>query len=201
MKVIGITGNIGSGKSVVSNYLKEKKCFIIDADKIGHNILLRDGLAYDEVVNYFGNEIVGTDNDKNIDRKILGQIVFNDKQKLQILNNITHKHIIKKIKGLIIERKRLNYDDYIIIDAALLVEANLHEICDIVIVVVSDLEKRIGRIIKRDNITKENALKKIQSQKTNEQLIKYGNFVIENNSDLTTLYEQIEKILKKIESR
>ncbi len=199
MKVIGVTGNIGSGKTAVSNYLKDKNYFIIDADKIGHTILLRKGLAYDEVINFFGDDIL--DADKNINRKALGKIVFNDKEKLNILTKITHKYIVEIIKSTVQNRKRLNIDKYIIIDAALLIESNLDEICDNVIVVVSNMQTRIERIVKRDATTKENALKKINSQKTNDELVKFANYTIENNSSLNLLYKQIDAVLKNIESR
>ncbi len=199
MKIIGVTGNIGSGKSEISKYLKIKNYFIIDADKIGHSVLLKDGNAYKEVLNYFGNNILNKD--YTINRKVLGKIVFSNEEKLNALTTITHKYIIKNIKCVIEERKKINIDSYIVIDAALLIEANLHEICDYVFVVVANLKKRIERIIVRDNINKDIAIQKINTQKTNEQLIPFATNIINNNGSLDNLYEQIETILKNIESR
>ncbi len=196
MKIIGVTGNIGSGKTLVSKYLEEKKAFIINADKIGHTILLKNGMAYFEVIEYFGSTIL--DSNDNIDRKKLGNIVFSDKEKLEVLTKITHKHIVSIIKGIIKERINKNIDSLIVIDAALLVEANLHNICDYVLLVTSTIDNRIKRIIVRDNISYDLAMKKINSQKTTEELMVYATHIVENNSTISNLYKELQLALEKI---
>ncbi len=195
MKILGITGNIGSGKSTASMYLKNKNSFIIDADKVGHSILQKNGVAYKEVINNFKDIL---DENDNIDRKKLGNIVFNDKGKLELLTTITHKHIINEINFMIKKAKQSDSYNFIVIDAPLLVDANLHKLCDYIIVVTSDLQTRIDRITNRDNVSKDIAIKKINSQKTNEELVIYADFVLENNGDLCQLYTKIEEILSNI---
>lgn len=182
MHIIGLTGNSGCGKSYIASMLAEKKCYIINADKVGHQVLKKNILAYNEVVSIFGNEILDSNN--NIDRKVLGSIVFSNKEKLETLNSIVHKHIVKLIRNKIDEVKFM-YNIYkcIVIDAALLIETNLHNMCNKVIVVYADEEIRINRIIKRDNLSKQEALNRIKSQTHFENLKKYADFVIVNNDN------------------
>ncbi len=196
MKIIGVTGNIGSGKSIVSKYLEEKKAFVINADEIGHTILLKEGVAYFEVVEYFGSSIL--DENKNINRKVLGKLVFSDKEKLSVLTKITHKHIISIIKSTIEKKTKENIYELIVIDAPLLIEANLHSLCNYIFVITSDIDIRIKRIISRDNVSYDFALKKIQLQKTNDELVVYGTHIINNNGSVEDLQNEINLILDKI---
>ncbi len=187
--IIGITGNSGAGKSTVVQYFSDK-FLIVDADKIGHNILY-DGRCKDEVVSFFGENIT---EDNKIIRSRLGEIVFNDKKKLDALTKITHKYIIKHILDIFEENKK-NFD--IIIDAPLLFESGLNEYCDITILIHANYDTKINRIVKRDNITKELAQARLDKQTVNDELVKKCDYVIEN-SDLSMTIKKVSEIIGDI---
>lgn len=190
---IGVTGGSGCGKTTVCNILKNNGAYIIDADKIGHQIIQKGEKAYFDLIAAFGIEIL--DKDKQINRKKLGQIVFNNKEKLKILNNITHKHIIKTIKYNLNLLKQQNVYKYIVIDAALLIQTNLHKQVDIVWVIDSPLNLRIKRLKKRDNLPEDLIIKRIQGQMAFEDLKHYADFVL-TNDEKTDLEKVVTKQLK-----
>lgn len=190
---IGITGGSGSGKTTVCNILKNNGAYIIDADKIGHQIIQKGQKAYFDLIDAFGVEIL--DKDKQIDRKKLGQIVFNNKEKLKILNNITHKHIIKNIKYNLNLLKQQNIYKYVVIDAALLIQTNLHKEVDIVWVVDSPLNLRLQRLKKRDNLPENLLIKRIEGQMAFDDLKHYADFVLTNDEN-TDLEKVVTKQLK-----
>ena len=193
MKVVGLTGNSGSGKSYVANIFAEEDAYIIDADKIGHKILEKNSLPYKEVIEFFGVEIL--DADKNINRKALGKIVFSNKEKLQKLNSITHKHIIKTIMHKI-DKAKASGNKISIIDAALLIEVNLHKVCDKVVIVHADKNIRIKRIMERDHISEQDAFNRINNQSPFEDLEKYADIVILNNKNDNSLREDVKNIAR-----
>lgn len=191
MNIVGLTGGSGSGKTVVSNYFLKKGYYVIDCDKIAHDIFKIGHKAYLEVVSYFGEEIL--DYFKNIDRKILGEIVFNDSEKLKILNKITHKYIVNEVLGLIQFATEANEHEGIVIDAPLLIEAKLEKICKFVFLIYAEYEIRLKRIRKRDKISHESAVLRLSNQKSFETLKEYADFVIYNNGSAENLYRQIEE--------
>ena len=164
MRIIGLTGGTGSGKSHVGSMLKERHAYIADADVIAHEIIEKEKPAYNELVEHFGKGIL--DENDDIIRRKLGDIVFSDKNELEFLDECTHKYIVAEIKKLI-EEITPHTDKYsiFIIDAPLLAEAGLVDICDSVWVVYADEKVRAERIMKRDGITYEQAEKRIASQK------------------------------------
>ena len=163
MKVIGLTGGTGSGKSIVSAFLQQNGAYIIDADEIAHGIIERGKPAYEELTNYFGGAIL--DQDRNILRKKLGSIVFTNKEKLDFLNRCTHKYISQEIDKQIAERKKKQRDTCIVLDAPLLLEAKLENRCNEIWVVFAEEEVRARRIMERDNITYQEAKNRIGCQK------------------------------------
>lgn len=187
---IGITGGSGCGKTTVCNILKNNGAYIIDADKIGHQIIQKGEKAYFDLIDAFGVEIL--DKDKQINRKKLGEIVFNDKEKLKILNNITHKHIIKTIKYNLNLLKQQNVYKYIVVDAALLIQTNLHKEVDTVWVIDSPLNLRIQRLKKRDNLSEDLIIKRIEKQMAFDDLKNYADFVLINDENIN-----LEKVVTK----
>ncbi len=192
MKIIGVTGNIGSGKTIISEKFKEENSCVINADKVGHKILEYKKYAYEEVIKEFGVSILI--DGKKVDRKKLGEIVFNNKNKLDKLTLITHKYIVKYILETINIEKEKGYE-FLVIDAPLLIDVGMEKLCDYVIVVTSNDDDRIKRIMERDLVSKELAIKKMKSQKTKDELIKYGDYIIEN---IGTIYELEKKTIKLI---
>ena len=157
MKIIGIVGGMGAGKSTVVHLITEMSDVnIIYADKIGHDVLLKGHEAYDEVVQEFGTDIL--DDNKEIVRHKLGSIVFGDAAKVEKLNSITHPKIIQIIKSEI-ERCRENYPNKnLILEAALLIESGLVDMTDVVIGVYTDKSLRVDRVKNRDGLDETNIL-------------------------------------------
>lgn len=195
MKIIGLTGGSGSGKSTVAILLSQiAHVYIVDADQIGHEIILKGKPAYYSIIESFGKDILKEDGE--INRKKLGQIVFNDKCLLNTLNNIMHPLIKKEIMNIIkgIKNSGGSYH-YIIIDAALLIESKLHIIVDEVWIVYAREDIRIKRIANRDNITESQAKKRIDSQMSWEKMKKYGDVIIDNGKNKEFTIEQLNIII------
>ncbi|MEF9959672.1 MAG: dephospho-CoA kinase [Niameybacter sp.] len=197
MQTIGIVGGIGAGKSTVVSLLCElRKCFVIGADEIGHKILLKDDLAYDQVVKVFGQDIL--DEEGNIVRRKLGAIVFSDRTKLEQLNQITHPIIFREIKLLVDKCKAQGEWDLVIIDAALLIEIGLIPLTDYVLAIYTDEKTRLERLMKRDGFTKEQVLERINKQKKWEELEKVSDFVIDNRYTRQHTKEQMIEMLDQL---
>ena len=179
-KVIGLTGTTGSGKSTAAMILKNRGAYVIDADKVAHEIIRKGKEAYNEIIEAFGDGILGDDGE--IERKKLAAIVFTNKEKLEKLNSITHKIIVKRIEDEVNTKKAENYE-FIVIDAPLLIQTGLHKCCDSIWGIYADEETRTERIIKRDNISREKALERIRNQKGFQETIdKYANCIINNGN-------------------
>ena len=196
MKVIGLTGGTGSGKSVVSKSLLAAGAVIVDADRIAHEIILKGEPAYHEIIEYYGTGIL--DAEGNIIRKKLGEIVFNDKEKLAFLNQCTHKYITAEVKRQIADAKEAGTAKAIIVDAPLLLEAKLETVCDLVWVVYAEPEVRAQRVMARDGITYELAKARIANQKSWEEYRAAADAVIDNSKDLVHLEKQLDEILKTL---
>ncbi|MGB9780595.1 dephospho-CoA kinase [Caldanaerobacter sp.] len=199
MKVVGLTGGIGSGKSTVSRILSGLGAKIIDADLVSREIMSKGQEAYNEIVDYFGEGIL--DERGEIDRKKLGLIVFGNEQKLKKLNEITHPKIIEKIKAMIVEAKKEGNYRLIVVDAALLIETGLYQMMDEIWMVVVDIETQIKRIMARDGFSYEEALKRIRSQMPLEEKIKYADFIINNSKTLEKTEEQVKLLWSRFDRR
>ena len=185
--VLGLTGGTGAGKSLISAILQKKGAKIIDADKLSREITKEDGIALPEIEKAFP----GVVENGILDRKALGRIVFSDKEKLLILNEITHKYIIKLTKEAI-----ETSDGLIVLDAPLLFEAGEDKLCDKVIFVEADEDQRLERIVKRDNLSYDDAIARIKARDL--ALVKAKcDFVIVNDGDADRLEkETMEKVFK-----
>lgn len=194
MKIIGLTGGTGSGKGFVAERLRKRNAYVMDADVIAHEIIEKGKPAYNEIIKYFGDEIL--DENGQIIRRKLGDIVFSDGEKLAFLNLCTHKYINMEIMRVIKEISPQT-DKYtaIVIDAPLLAEAGLTDVCDDIWVVYADSEVRIKRIMERDSITEEQARKRIASQKSWEEYKALGAVIIDNSSDDENVENQLDALI------
>lgn len=189
--IIGITGSIACGKSTVSNYLKSKGYIVIDADKIGHEAL-DDDYVKEKLILAFGNEIL---EDNKINRQKLGELVFGNSSNLNVLNSIIHPEIRKKI----LEKIDKNNDkELIFIDVALLFEAKFDDLVDKIIVVYVDKNTQLTRLMKRNSISKKEALSRIVSQMSPTEKAKLGDYMVNNNLDVINTYEQVDKVLSEL---
>lgn len=181
--IIGLTGGIASGKSTVSKYLAEQGFKVYDADKIAKEIS-ESKEAKEEILKIFGT----------VERAEIKKIVFEDKEKLKILNDIIHPRVLDHYKKI---REISDRKEKIIFDVPLLFESGIDKLCDKIIVVISNYEIQVQRIIERDKIDRSLAEKIISSQMSNEEKIKRADIVIENNSSLDELKKEIN-LLKEI---
>ena len=193
MKVIGITGGSGAGKTAICNLLKEQGASIIDADKIARKIVEIGQPALQDIENAFGKEILLDSG--HLNRKKLGSIVFTDKERLKLLNEITHPRIIAEIERSLDEMQQ-RQKTLVVVDAPLLFETALNQLVGEIWVVVAPLEMRIQRIMERDKLSREEAKLRISSQKDPKDYLLLADVVIENDGDLQKIEKQIVQYLQ-----
>lgn len=196
MFIIGLTGGIGTGKSTVSGYLKEKGCLILDADALSRQMTEKGQPALDEIKKVFGDHLV--DKDEVLDRQALGNIVFNDTDKLNILQSIITQKVVEHIN---IELERLNNNAFkgiVVIDAPLLFECGMQDIANENWLVSADLEVRIKRVQDRDGLTKEQIISRINNQMSQEDKEKLSHVILDNSGTLEELYKQIDFNLERV---
>lgn len=189
MRIIGLTGGIASGKSTVSNILRRLGGKIIDADALNHELMRKGGASYDEITAEFGVEILAPDGE--IDRKALGAVVFADKARLKVLEEICHRHVTERTYELIAEAESEKRDKFIVIDAPLLIEANMHKICDEVWLMYCEHEERIRRLCARDGMNRAEAEKRIATQTPFEVLRPHSALILDNNGSEQDLERQV----------
>ena len=198
--IIGLTGGIVSGKSTVASMFKDLGAKIIDADKLGHSVILPQKPAWKKITRLFGKDILR--NDLTIDREQLGKIVFANQILLKKLNEITHPEIMKLIKKEInlARNENHNQEKILIIDAALIYEVKIDRLMDKIIVVYIDEDEQIKRLTNRNNLSKKEALQRIKSQMPIKEKVKMADYVIDNSSSLGKTKEQVKKIWKNLVS-
>ena len=188
---IGITGSIACGKSTVSDYLKEKGYTIIDADKLGHVALTSEDVKRRLSETFGANILVNNE----ISREVLGKLVFGNDNNLKKLNNIIHP----KIKELILKlQEEHENEDMVFLDIALLYEANFVDLVEKVAVVYVDEDVQLERLMTRNFLSKEEALKRIESQMSPQEKASLGDFVINNSYRKEDTFQQIDEILEKL---
>ncbi len=184
MKIIGLTGGICSGKSTVSQILKEKyDAKLIDADKLGHEAYLPGTLCLDNIINHFGEHLRNSDG--TINRRELGAIVFDNKDKMKELQAIVWPEIRMKIIEKLNEYRSQNVF-FVVLEAAVMIEANWQDLVDTLWVICVDPAVATCRLMERNNFTKDQAESRIRSQISNEERCQHAHVVLMNNGDSTT---------------
>jgi dephospho-CoA kinase len=196
LKVIGVTGGIGSGKSAVVNYLHELGAKTLDADITARQVVEPECPALQEIINVFGSYVVTTTG--HLDRTKLGNIVFNNKEKLDILNGIMHKYIVEHIISEVGHEKGTGKTDVFVIEAAIPLEHGFLDIADQIWAVVCDDEIRISSIMQRNSIPREKALSIINSQISAKQYKELADVVIENSGSPEQLKASVNKAFKQL---
>ena len=195
MSVIGITGSFGSGKTVVANMFRQKRVTVLDADKIAHNLMRSGNVCFELIVDYFGEGILKKG---EIDRRILGDLVFRNKKNLKKLCSIIHPEVIKEIKNEIRVLKEEKRFKNVAIDVPLLFESGLDSLCDFVVVVRASQKEQIKRIQKKADLTKAEILRRIKMQMPMKKKIKKANCVIDNAKTLKQTKKQVEDLCQEI---
>ena len=191
MKIIGLTGGSGAGKGEVCKIFLSFGVESIDTDKISREVTRKDGDCLKELVESFSRDILNQEFE--LDRKKLADIAFSSKENHAKLNKITHKYILSECEKIILDMKNAG-KKAVIIDAPMLFESGFDKNCDIIISVIADFDKRIERIIKRDNITREQAEIRINNQKCDGFFIENSDYLIYNNNGYEDIYAQVSKI-------
>lgn len=192
LKVIGLTGGIASGKSTVLKWFEDKNVFVIDADKVNHDLLNNNSKVINKIAEVFGQRVI---NNGKIDKERLGELVFSDNVQRQLLENILHPLIYKQIKNTI----EMNLSEpLIVLDIPLLFETNFDNLCDITIVVYATKEIQIHRLMKRNQMSKIDAIKRIDSQMSMDEKAKLATYIIDNTKTIDQTIDQFENIYKKI---
>lgn len=199
MVILGITGGVGSGKSRVLYDLKENyNAYIIEADKLAHKLMEPGKEIYNEIVKQFGKDILVEEAPYEIDRKKLGEIVFHDKEKLRLLDGISHPIVKKTIQDEIRLAKENGTISLFVIEAALLIQDGYDQICDEIWYIYVDREERIKRLMESRGYTREKCISMFESQASDEYYRKYANFTINNQSDYENSSKQLNARLNML---
>lgn len=195
MKIIGITGNSGSGKSTISKLIsKNYEAKIIDADKIAKEMTKNNGEYLQAIRQAFGNDVI---KNNELDRKKLADIVFLNRAEKEKLDGLTFEYVVEEIKKELEANQNLDYQ-YIILDVPLLFESKLDKLCDYTIGVIAPKTEKIKRICKRDKLSKEMALQRLNSQPNDEFFTKNCNTVINNENKEETI-KMVNEIMLKLQ--
>jgi dephospho-CoA kinase len=189
--IIGITGSFGSGKTTVAKMFDRLGAYVIDADKVYHSLIKPRGKCYKKIVRHFGKDILGKH--EYIYRKKLSRIVFEDKSKLKLLNDITHPEIIKEIKRIVKSKK----EKVVIVDAPLLIESGFYKEVDKIILVANEKEEQVKRAREARGISAKEALKRIRMQMPFNKKLAFADFIIDNSGSKTKTLTQVKEIWKK----
>lgn len=190
MKIVGVTGSSGAGKTEACKILEKKyDAEIIDADEVAKKLSKKGTLYLNSIVDSFGQDIVYKNGALN--RKKLASMIYEDDKKREQLNECTFDYIVQEIKNRI---NNIDHKEVILIDAPLLFESGLDSICDMVIVILANREEQIERICRRDKITKEEAQKRLNAQNSNAFFEESGDMQIKNDGTLNQLEEKLKRI-------
>ncbi|MGF6948156.1 dephospho-CoA kinase [Neobacillus sp. B4I6] len=190
--VIGLTGGIASGKSTVSNFFKEMDITVVDADIESRLAVMQGESAYFKIIEEFGRDILLEDGE--IDRQKLGAIIFHHAEKRQILNEIVHPEVRKRMRDQV-DQAIKNSEEVVVLDIPLLFESKLTYMVDKTLLVYVDDETQLKRLIERNNLSVEDAEARIRSQMPLSEKIKLADAVIDNNGSIADTKKQLLEIL------
>ena len=189
MKIIGVTGSSGAGKDTLCEILENKyNAEIVDADKIARELSKKGTMYLQSIVESFGSGIV--DRKGELNRKKLASIIYEDDKKREELNKLTFIYVVDEIKKRINKIKK----KIIIVNAPLLFESNLDQVCDFVIAIIAERKVQIERIMKRDNIQEDEAEKRLNMQNTDDFYIENADYIIHNKGDIKDIEKQLKDI-------
>jgi dephospho-CoA kinase len=195
-RVVGVTGGIGSGQSTVCRYLKEFGCKIIDVDKKAKQIINKDRSLQKDLIRNFGKDIFGPDG--KLDRRRLASLAFQEEEKTLMLNRLVHPKMVAEVIEEMENARFSQRYPVIVIDAALIYEISIEQMFDYIIVVYTSLKRRLERVMKRDEQSREEVMARVRRQIPLEDKRKWADFVINNDRSPKELKKQTEEIFEKI---
>ena len=193
--VVGLTGQTGAGKSTVSKIFSANGFAVINADSVARQVVEKGSMCLDEIADFFGSGVIKEDG--TLDRRALANIVFSDKAKLETLNTISYPYITGEILRQIKDFAK-NGEKFILLDAPTLFESRADDFCEIIISVLADADIREKRIISRDGLTREQALKRMNSRLDEDFFITHSDYIIHNNGELGTVNEISKEVSDRI---
>jgi dephospho-CoA kinase len=196
MLIVGLTGGVASGKTAISQILKEEGAYLIDADQIARELVQPHTATWNELIKVFGKEILQEDG--SIHRKRLAAKVFSDPEQRNLLNQILHPRIKAEMNRRVKEIGQKDRDAIVVIDAALLIELGDHREMDKVIVVTSTEKQQIERLKKRDGVDQEEAQRILFSQMPLEEKLKVADFVIQNEGSFEETRRRVKEIFQEL---
>lgn len=198
MKLIGLTGGIGSGKSTVAQLLLHHGWELVDADQIARDIVEPGKPALAELAEAFGQDILRADG--SLDRGLLASRAFASREKTDVLNSITHPRIQEETQTRFNSARRAGAD-FVVYDMPLLVDKGLHKDMDVTIVVDVDAEERVRRLVEYRGLTEEDAQRRIAAQISDEERRAAADFIIDNNGVREALDAQVGAIVEKLRAQ
>ncbi len=196
MLKVGLTGGIATGKSYVTQLLRQLGCEVVDADVIAHQVIEPGQPAHQEIVSEFGSEIVGENG--VIDRARLAAIVFADPARRQRLEAIVHPRVKEAQERWLAEVAARNPEAIAIVDAALLIEAGAYRYFDKVVVVYCEPQLQLERLMKRNQLTRQEALSRISSQMPAAEKLKYADYVINTSGSFAETRQQVLALYQEL---
>ncbi len=196
MLKVGITGGIGSGKSIVSNFFSNWGAYIFDADKQAKNILLKNETAQSEIISEFGSDVINANN--KIDKKKLSRVAFQDEDNQLKLNTIIHPYVFQEIDKQFEKILNTGKHDIFVIDAALIYESGADTHMDYVILICSKIGLRTERVLERGKIDRDQFLQRVNLQWSDKDKIQLADFVIYNNDTKEKLEQQTKTVFNNL---
>ncbi|MBD5429041.1 dephospho-CoA kinase [Lactobacillus sp.] len=192
---LGLTGGIATGKSTADHFFLKKNIPIIDTDQIAHALMAKNQASYQAIIRHFGKGILAEDGE--IDRKKLSAIVFNDKNQLNRLNELTHPLILNNMKEKMIQYQAQDIP-FVILDIPLLFEGNLTSYCTATLLITAPFQLELSRLMARNNLNEVDARKRIASQMPLAKKEKLADYVIENSGTINDLENKLSSLLEEI---
>lgn len=196
MLLVALTGGIATGKSIVAQVWEQLGCYIHESDTLAHKLQEPDTPAWEAMVSHFGKKILNPD--KTINRQILGAIVFSDKKERIFLDNLLHPMVMEKKREIIQKVKDEGLYKIFVSVAALTIEAGYAKFFDKIIVAHCDGEIQLKRLMERDSISRKEALKKLSSQMSSEEKMKFADYTIDTSGSLQQTLEQAERVYRNL---
>ena len=196
MLEVALTGGIATGKSVVAEVFRNLGCYVQHADKIAHKLMEPGRPAWEKIVSHFGKNILNKD--QTINRSSLGALVFADEKKRNFLNSLLHPLVMEKRKEVVRRIRREGRYRIFISEAALTLEAGFSSFYDKIVVVYCPQEIQIKRLMERDNISCQEAQKKIRVQMAPEEKAKQADYLIDSSGSLAHTVEQTERVFRNL---
>lgn len=194
--LVGLTGGMGSGKSLAAKFFAEQGAHIIDADQLSRELVRPGQPALKEIVDVFGEDIL--DSNGNLDREALAKIIFDDTEKKSVLESILHPKVIMREQEKYLSISASDPSAIVIVDAALLIESGNYKNVDKVIVVQSKEKQQVQRILSRGSQSYDQAIARIKNQMNFKEKSKYADYILDNQSQPEDLRQKVQGIYAKL---